>query len=274
MDKTLYLSEGSSNLVVKRDGPSIWITRDNKAGQRIPARLVSRVVIIGNVMLDAGALTLFSENDIPVVLMNRSAEELAVTMPCSHRLPLHYRTQKTVFEKDAYISRYEEWAFNWHLSIEIRVLRRLYPQFKGLLPFRIHDKDYAEVLSYLRPRDEEKSDIVRRFVNNLFRGLIIEQLLRNELDPHLGVIHKHYAFGLVLDICHLLAAEQDMQCLQFFRCSAIEKPALDKNYRVRNVTDSVIQSIVHRFENRRAEISKLTGNIVSELIHFMGQLPK
>lgn len=53
MDKTLYLTESGNDICVRRDGPSVWITTRDKAGQRAPGRLLGRVIIMGNVRLDA-----------------------------------------------------------------------------------------------------------------------------------------------------------------------------------------------------------------------------
>ncbi len=273
MDRTLYLSESGSDVRVRRDGPSVWVTRQNSAGQRIPARLVSRVVIIGNVMLDAGSITLFSENDIPVVFMARNAEEVAVAMPYSHRLPLYYRAQKGFLSSNADVQAYRVWAETWHRAVQSSVLKRLYPQLGHTLPFRIGEKDYQDVIAYLKPHDEAKWDVVRGFVNNLFRTVIVEQLIRRELDPNLGVIHREYALGLVLDICHMVEAERDLQCLQFFRTS-VDKPAAERSYRVCNVTDSVVRNLMHRFENRRGAITKMIADIIAELVKLMGRIQK
>ncbi|MBI5639748.1 MAG: CRISPR-associated endonuclease Cas1 [Nitrospirae bacterium] len=264
MGKTLYLSEGSKALHVHRDGPSVWITAKERAGQRIPARLISRVVIIGNVLLDAGAVTLFTEQKIPVVFMSRCAEEVAVAMPCNQMFPALHTDQKIFLDNEQRMRKYKDWAEARRVMVERNMLSRLYRQLAGALKYRMAEKDYQEVLSYLKPSNEEKWEVVKAFVDNLFRCLIIEHIIASELDPHLGVLHRGWKFGLARDIGHILEAERDLQCLQFFK-SSVEKPAVDRKYRVCNITDSVIKNIIHRFENRRGEISRMIAETLIEI---------
>ncbi len=67
MGRTLYLNE-NKGLTVLRDGPSVWIKEDGKAGRRIPARLVGRVVVIGNLRLEAGVDNPFYAERYPCYL--------------------------------------------------------------------------------------------------------------------------------------------------------------------------------------------------------------
>ena len=60
MERTLYLNE-KKGLVVMRDGPSLWIREKDKAGTRIPARLIDMVFIVGNIKMDAGTLMLLQK---------------------------------------------------------------------------------------------------------------------------------------------------------------------------------------------------------------------
>jgi len=47
---------------VHRDGPSFLVTFHNRAPRRIPAREIDKVVIIGNVRIDANSIILCAEN--------------------------------------------------------------------------------------------------------------------------------------------------------------------------------------------------------------------
>lgn len=271
MGRTLYLSENDNALSVRRDGPSVWIERREKAGQRVPARLLGRVVIIGNVRLDAGTITLFTENDIPVVFMNRSAEEVAVAIPYNHRLPSHYEEQKVFLMSAETISRYEQWAQAKRTVIQVGTLKRLYSGIASRIRYGIGEGNYQELLADLKPRSEEKWRLAMNVITNLFRGMIIERLLKADLDPHLGVLHRRHNFGLALDFCHILGAESDLQCIQLFRSEDLDSfmELTSKGWRV---TARGMRSIVHRFENRRAVLENMVEITIDEIFELMREL--
>ena len=105
MERTLYLNE-KKGLEVLRDGPSVWVKEDGVAGRRIPARLIEHVIIMGNVRLDAGVITLFTENNIPITFMNNKGNEVALTIPFNHHYNTHYHDQRKILEKGKNIDYY------------------------------------------------------------------------------------------------------------------------------------------------------------------------
>lgn len=271
MGRTLYLNESAGDLHVKRDGPSVWITARETAGRRVPARLLSRVVVMGNVKLDARAITLFAEHDIPVVFMDNRAEETAMAIPYNHRLPSHYEEQKVFLESDANASRYEQWALAKRAVLQADVLRRFDRSLSGQLAFGIGEGNYQQVLSGLKPKSEDKWSVVTGIINSLFRGLIMEHVLKADLDPHTGVIHRRHNFGFVLDICYIVGAESDMQAVRFFR-AAREAFLMERRHSIWNVTEPGMRDIIHRFENRRKRLSNLVGMVLDEVFELMREV--
>lgn len=271
MGKTLYLNENNNDLWVKRDGPSVLIKAKERAVQRIPVRLVSRVTIIGNVKLDAGAITLFTENNIPVLLMNNSAEEAAVAIPYNHRLPKHYREQKVFLENEENIKKYEKWANTKRMVIQIKILKRLYSPLARKIGKGIGEGNYQKLISQIKPSDDEKWLVVKNIITNLFRNLVIEHLTKADLNPHLGVLCRRHNFGFALDICYIMGAECDMQSLQFFKC-AETKPYFDIKDDKWTVTEAGIKNIILRFENRIESLSNMIELIIDELFELMREL--
>ncbi len=264
MGRTLYLNEDNSGLLVQRDGPSVWIKGRGSARQRVPVRLVSRVVIIGNIRLDASVITLFTENEIPVVFMNRNASELATAIPYNYAAYSRYKEQDLLLRNRNKALCFKRWAEDKKKAIQADVVKRLYKH--GSL--HISESDYAEIISYLKPEDENQWMVVKGFINNLFRELIIGELLRAMLDPHLGIINNRQNFGLVRDICYIMEAESDIQCLQFFKCSRID-PFIEKQAEKYRLSSTGIKSIIHRFENRLYALSSIVKNIIDELYDLM-----
>jgi CRISPR associated protein Cas1 len=270
MGRTLYLNE-CRGLRVLRDGPSIWISRSDRAGQRVPVRLISRVIIIGNVKLDSGVITLFTDHDVPVVFMGYSGNETAVAIPYNHRLAKHYSEQQVFLDGHEHIERYITWADTKRMVIQVETLNRIFKRADGKLRFGLGDGNYQMILSRLRPVDEEQWCVVTGIVNNIFRGMIIERLLRADLDPHLGVLHRRHNFGLALDICHIMGAESDIQAVQFFRCPG-QKPCIGKKGNSWAVTAEGMRNIIQRFENRREALANIVELIIDELFALMREL--
>ncbi|MEW6108115.1 MAG: CRISPR-associated endonuclease Cas1 [Nitrospirota bacterium] len=271
MGRTLYLSENRDDILVVRDGPSVLIKGRETAGRRVPVRLLGRVIIIGNIRIDAGAITLFAENDIPVVFMNRKSDETAVAIPYNHRLPTHYEEQRVFLANEENIRRYEHWAGTKRMVIQVNMLRRIYRAIAPKIKYGLGEGNYQEVLSHMKPKSEEKWQIVMGIITNLFRGLIVEHLLKADLDPHMGVIHRRHNFGFALDVCHIMGAESDMQALQFFR-RAEDSDYIERAKDGWRITNYGMRNIVHRFENRRKELHNMAEGIIDELFELMREL--
>lgn len=271
MGRTLYLNESGNKLTVVRDGPSVWIKAEARAGQRIPVRFLGRVIVIGNVTLDAGAITLFTESDIPVVFMNPRAEEVAMAIPYNHKLATHYEEQKVFLASDENVERFEQWAGSRRAVGQMEALKRLCRLSAGQIRYGIGEGNYQQILARLKPASGEKWMVATGVINNLFRGLITEHLLKADLDPHVGVIHRRHNFGLVLDICHIMGAEGDLQALQLLKG---EKNGciLARSKGGWFITDEGMRNIVHRFENRRKALHVKVECIIDELFELMREL--
>jgi len=135
----------------------------------------------------------------------------------------------------------------------------------------ITDEDYSEVVEYLKPRDEKKWEIIYNFTFGLFRVVVVEELIRAGLDPHLGILYRHFNYGLALDICRIVNSEVEIQTIQYFR-SSVTHPNRKENYARHLLNNNDIRSIVHRFENRRGAIRGLIIGIIEDLCAMIGKL--
>lgn len=270
MGRTLYLSE-NKGVRVMQDGPSVWVKWMDNSGQRIPVRLVSRVVIIGNVKIDSGAITLFTENDVPVVFMNHSGGEVAVAIPYNHRLAKHYEEQKVFLETPENSGRYRKWAETKRMVIQVDVLKRLFRKIDYEIRFGVGEGNYQELLASLKPSDEDRWLTVSGVIANLFRGIIIECLIKADLDPHIGVLHRRHTFGLALDLCYVMGGESDLQGLQFFRSPFVELYMKRRDGQWR-LTETGMKNIIQRFENRRAALTNMVEMVIDELFELMREL--
>ena len=271
MGRTLYISQTNKPEII-RDGPSIWVKEDGKAGRRIPVRLVGRVIIIGNVMLDSGAITLFADNNIPITFMNRRTEETAVVIPYNHRLANHYREQRMLLDSNENIAHYEEWANAKRALLQLGFIKKFLPhRFNILRKKGFGEGNYQEILKGIKKVSEEKWLVVNSVITDIFRNMIIEGLIKADLDPHLGVVHRRHNFGLALDICYIMGGESDIQTLQFFRTDENRSLIVNEN-KDWFITDEGIKNIVHRFENRRSDLRGKLEIIIDELFDLMREI--
>lgn len=271
MDKTLYLSE-NRGLEVIRDGPSVWVKEEGKAGRRIPARLIGRVIIIGNLKMDAGVVTLFTENDIPVTFMNMRGKEAAVTIPYNHNLPRHYEEQKVFLENDENIKRFEMWLSSKRRDAQLDTTKRLSPVIaSGFISKGFRECDYQEFIRQYKPRIEEKWNVVKAIINHLVREMIIGSIMRSDLDPHIGIRHRRHNFGLALDICYTVGPEIDLHGIQFFKRNK-ENDFIVKGHGGWSVSKDGMKDIIHRFENRKKMLHDLIERTLDDLFALMREL--
>lgn len=271
--KNLYLHE-SRGLEILRDGPSIWIRQEGKAGRRIPVRLIGRVVIIGNLKLEAGAITLFTENDIPVTFMNMSGEEAAVTIPYNHHLPRHYEEQKVFLETEKNVQRVKGWILAERRLLQLDTLKRLSKGGGALYTSKgFRESDYQGFIGSHIKGGLESWKVVNGIVSNLFREMIVGGLIHADLDPHMGILHRRHNFGLALDICHIMGAAEDLQALQFLKLSK-DKASMCRSPQGCVVTKDGMKDIIHRFENRKKALYEILGRILDDLFELMRELRK
>ena len=273
MDRTLYLNE-KKGLKVFRDGPSIWIREEGKASRRVPVRLISRVVIIGNLKLEAGVITLFTDNKVPVTLISRKGESVAVVMPYHDNLPLYYQSQKAFLSTEKNINRFKDWLYARRRFLEIYVLKRLSVKIAGEFirqGFRM--RDYRRVIARFNPFGKARWDIVKAVVENLFREMTVSCIIKADLDPHTGAMYRRHNFSLVLDICYIIEPLIDLQTIQFLRIAGKED-YLTKGAEGWSITDKGIKDIVQRYENSRKKLHPSVERLIDNLFELMRELRK
>ncbi len=273
MERTLYLNE-NEQVTVYRDGPSIWVMETGRAGRRIPARLIGRVVIIGNVRLETDVITLFTDNDIPVTLMNRAGDSAAVVMPYEEKLARFYEKQKALFINPEMVRRYKDWLYSQRRKTELRVLKRLSKfLFETLTAKGFSSREYRALVGKFKVVSEDQWLAVFGVVSMLFREMVAGYVVRIGLDPHIGVVNRRRNFALVLDICHILEPEIDLQSIQFCR-SARANGYMIRGQSGWSISPEGMKDVVHRFENRREQLLAVADSIIDDVFEFMREVRK
>lgn len=261
MDRTLYFNE-AKGVELQRDGPSVWVKEEGKAGRRIPIGLVGRAVIIGNVRLDAGIITLFADNHIPVIFMNKKGEEAAVTIPFNHKLPKHHEEQAIFLKSERNINAFKTWLFAQRRNQQINTIKRLSrAEALRMTSQGFREKDYKLFISRLISYKEGLYKAASAIINNLLKEMAVESLLKADLDPHIGVFNRRHNFGLALDICYAIEPEADLQSVMFIKTSADS-----------HISPDDMKDIVHRFENKRMIVHEIIETIIDDIFKLMREL--
>ena len=271
MERTLYLNE-KKGLEILRDGPSIWIREDGKSGRRIPARLIGRVIVIGNVKMDAGSITLFTDNNVPITFMNRRGEEVAVTLPYNHTLNSHYEEQKTLIETEENTDRFKRLLMAERRKLQLNVIKKLSrDNASNFAEKGFRERDYQEFIFRHLLVDSKKSQPVNEVIYNLYSEAVLRSIMKADLDPHIGVLHRRHNYALVFDICHAIEADIDLQVIHFFKFNQ-KKGYLFYDVDNWSIAREGLRDIIHRFENRKKIIHEYIEKILDGLFELMREL--
>jgi CRISPR/Cas system-associated endonuclease Cas1 len=270
-DRTLYLSE-KEGLEVIRDGPSLWIKEEGKAGWRVPLPLVGHVVIIGNVRLDASTITLFTENNIPVTFMDKKGNEIALTIPGNHGLNSHYEEQKSLLAHEERIERYKNWLISERRKVQLKVIWKLSRRM-GLSVRRrgLREEDYRTFIKKCISGPEKRSKIVKSVISGFFKEMILKSVISAGLDPHIGIYNRRDNFGMVLDIFIAIEPEVDLQAVQFLRTARVEDYVVFSSTGW-ELTSAGMRDVVQRFENKKKLTQRLIDSILDGLFETMRNL--
>lgn len=270
MEKTLYLNE-NRNMTVVRDGPSLWITASNRAGCRVPVRLVSRVVITGNVRLDAGCITLFTENGIPVIFLNRRGEVLATaTGIVNPDLRLKER-QTLLFANTVYRPRVLNWIKAKRKNLQLRLLKDFGYKYKPFAKKGFRERDFKKEIAVHLKVEDIYVRIVQGIIKGMFFELLTSSVLHADLDPHLGVVHRRYNLGLVRDMVYILEAEIVRQVIQFFKLKRWDF-YFNKNSDEVTLNPAGIKSIAMRFEGQRERLENIVEELLDDIFNLLREL--
>lgn len=259
-------------MTVARDGPSLWITMGNKAGRRVPARIINRVIITGNVKLDSGVITLFTGNGVPVTFLNRKGDIIGTALGVVNPDWRLKERQTMLFSNSLYRSRVLNWITAKRRNCQMQLLKDLACQdVKIFIAKGLREKDFKKALSGFIPVDETVVRIVSGTVKGMAYELVTNCLLTSDLDPHLGVLYRRYNMGLVRDLCYIIEAEIARQTVQFFRLKRWDV-YLESQNREWMLNPAGMRSIAMRFESHQKRVQEIIGCLIDDIFQLMREL--
>ena len=134
--RSLYL-DGERRSTVLRDGPSLRVVSEGRADGMYPFRRLARVIVIGSVEWEPGALLACLEEGIPVTFLGQKGE------PRAYCLPAHPRRQRLGDRLEDFLGRpnwrplYENWRRAAERRAILRLLRKLGMRLEDLRAERV-----------------------------------------------------------------------------------------------------------------------------------------
>lgn len=263
MEKTLYLCEKEKMHIIA-DEKSVLVKEKGLSFRRVPAREIGRVVIIGNVLIESSAITLWTENFVPVTFLSKSGEILAVVMKYWEDKWDKFKYQKIFLNDEWRFFKFKQFADakrkNYMLSLMIDFDRKRAERYRNY-GFKV--ADYKDFLKRKIRLNEKVVQSVKSLITGLLTEFLQQQIVFLGFDPHCGIINRRVNFGFVKDIMYMMIAERDRQVIMF-NFNKEGKDILEIKGRKSVIKSEFIAEIINRFENRRPLIKKAFDSIMDD----------
>jgi len=208
MDKTLYLNE-SHRISITVDGPSLWIRQKSRASRRIPARLIGRVLIFGNVRMTAGVVALFASRGIQVSFYNRQGKAIATALPRLMLPGVNGERLKNALTSVEGQELLNNWMLSQHIALILEWLKELHhPLYEVFSHKGFDDALYQGMLNDLFGNPARRKRL-SRLVDGMVEDEAVKVLGRAGLDVHIGIRSHNRDFGLCTDFRWIMQAETD-----------------------------------------------------------------
>ncbi len=272
-DRTLYLNE-KRGLVVRRDGPSLWIKEKGRAGRRVPAKLINMVYVIGNIRMEAGVITLFTENGIPVTFLNVKGEVTGLALPGSFQNGAGIMArQRAVFESGRRRDQYRTWLLSVRRRYQLKTLQHAAGSTAILYMDKgFRERDYRSCIEKARRGNEQRWRAACTIVGNLMTEMVVGRIMEAGLDPHAGARSGEHYFTFAHDLCRALLPLADLFLLRFVETSRDHHFAVDRANKCL-LSREGIRNLVYRFEESKKMLLQETDNTVLSFFEFMRENP-
>lgn len=260
MTRTVYIYE-NNDLRIGLDGPAVLIERSNKAAQRIPFYIISKIYLVGSVNVTTELLIALADENIPVIVIKQNGEKKAILLPFNDKLPKFHRLQRIILEDYEKLNKYLDWVETYRHYFQLVVLRRVYSHFAKVNS--IGEGDYKIYIKRLMPDDRDVWNIVSRPIGSFLLGLIYEHLIKAKLDVHIGGYFRRLNFGCLLDFFYILEPLQDEEAIMFFKQKDYFQ-YFDNDKEKLKLNNLGHRNITNRFENKRQQIETYIDKVIDD----------
>jgi hypothetical protein len=217
---TLYLA-GRDGVAVRREGVALAVTVPGKACQRVPARRVGRVVILGEVTLPVSALTLFSERGVPVTFLDGQGRTRGILLhphpPTDPRGQGWFRSLRADSVSRRQVGRLYAAHRRRH---QLGALAAIHSPMREHADRRgLRESDYQWWLTAAVWEETPRAAIavVRRTLHNLLLNWCARALAAARIDQRIGLVDPYRPLGLADEVAIALYPILDPVWVRLFR---------------------------------------------------------
>jgi len=218
--RTLYVA-GRDGVVIRREGAAVAVTVPGKACQRVPARRVGRVVILGEVTLPVSAMTLFSERGVPVTFLDAQGRTRGILLhphpPDDPRGQGWFRSLRA----DAVSRRQAGRLYAAHRRrLQLGALAAIdSPMRRHARARGLREQDYQAWLKAAVWGEAPLAAIavVRRTLHNLLLNWCARALAAARIDQRIGLVDPYRPLGLADEVATTLYPILDPVWVRLFR---------------------------------------------------------
>jgi hypothetical protein len=270
-ERTLYLNE-KRGLIVRRDGPSLWVKEKGRAGIRVPVRLINMVFVFGNIKMDTGAITLFTENSIPVTFMNIRGEPLGIALPGHSGSSYYVERQKIIFESDQILERYKTWLTAMRRKLQVQTLKNVaHSLAMQYMDTGYREGDYRACIDKMRQGNQHRWRAAQTMVGNICAEMVIKKIIDAGLDPHRGSRTKEIHFGFAHDLCSVVLPSADFILLKFLKSSDASHFIVDTEDNCTLSKDG-LKHLVLVFEMHKKMLHSTLDKIILSFFEFLREV--
>jgi len=256
--RSLYL-DGQRRSTVLRDGPSLRVVSEGRADGMYPFRRLARVIVMGSVEWEPGALLACLEEGIPVVFLGQKGE------PRAYCLPAHPRRQRLSDRLEDFLGRPNWRALyeNWRRAAERRAILRLLRQLKMRLDDLRAERVSNAVLQAVAPSQIAVAQAALQYWQGLLASRATCRLNEAGLDGLL-LVGRRPKWNLPADFARLVGWRHYLWLRDFAprweqEAVAPEKPEFRR-------------AMVEFFEARTAETDQAIQRLLDEFKYWLGGL--
>ncbi len=270
MGRTIYLNE-NRNIFVKTDGPSLWIKEKDRAGRRVPVRLINQMIITGNVRIESGVIAMLVERGVPITFLNKKSGMRASVIEDDPTYTVLKEKVERLRMSSGGQTRVKNWLQARRKTFQRRLLVNINKSFGIFIEKRGFKEEYYQqclkgLLGDMPTIKHIKA--VQNVIDALFHELVLKKILDMELDPHISFLHKIQNFAFVKDLRYAVEAERDRQVLQFFKKREFFV-FFEKRKGLYTINSAGMKNIIIRFENQKERVLKVIDLLLMDFFSIL-----
>ncbi|MCX7991441.1 MAG: hypothetical protein N2999_05345 [Proteobacteria bacterium] len=200
MKKTLYL-HNTKDYIIKIDGPSLLVNKNNQSPRRIPYEYIDFVHIDSKEKINQDILREFLRFKKPAVITSLYKNDSLHIIPVSDSGYFEEIPQRIAINKKEIKTEFHTWLIEKKKQIQIYAIKSFDKNlYKALKTHSFTDKEYFYYIMKFCNNERKKFFNTRRKFKDLFIGLITAKCISEELNPEIGIINDKKRFGFVCDL--------------------------------------------------------------------------